>query len=93
MYKFCVFKAYGMVWLFDDNRRDFWADRSPMIWAEPLYPLGDDDDDDSWLCHDDDYFHENDVIGQKFVMEVDDTHNREEAWDLARAEAKGNHYI
>ena len=93
MYRFCVFKAYGMVWLFDDNERGYWADRTPMVWAEPLYPIDDDDSDDSWTCIDDDYFHERDTIGHKFVMELDNSHSKEEAWDLARDETKGNHYL
>lgn len=90
-YDFKVFEMEGVVWLFDDSSRHYLCSAQAMIWADTLYWLDDDCDDD---LLDGEYFDPDVVKEAKTVPgEYPFDMSEEEAWQNAREEANANHLL
>lgn len=96
-YDFRVFELDGWVWLYDESERTYICSAQPMIFAEPLYALDEDDEEDAV---DADYWHEKAVIGAKknVSLKMDAEYVApdvpyKEAWESAMEEAQANHRI
>jgi hypothetical protein len=90
-YNFRVFAFDGWCWLYDDSERTYICSATPMIYAESLYPLGDDDDAYDYRP-DPDYFGASDIERMESfeIGTAPEDEDRESAWDDAREEANGN---
>ena len=108
-YAFRVAEHEGWAWLFDDSSRTFICSQDPMIWAEPLYYLGDDEAPGfnyATCTPEPDYHHARGSTGWEHKEMRPVLHRvngslqtwgeevpEEEAWDEAREEAHANHVL
>ena len=93
---FYVFEHDGYAWIYDDSTRTFACSSTPSVYAEVLYPINRDDDDDG-IYPDPAYFTVNRFIddgpqmkGAVKVVMIDADVPEREAWDEAREEACAN---
>ena len=101
-FAFRVVALDGCVWLYDDSSRTYACSSSPLIWAEPLYTLDlDEDDDGAELLPDPNYWAASTIEqldSEPLDLDLDpddispDTCERY-AWDAAREAAHADHRI
>ena len=104
IYRFYAFEFEGWVWLYNSNEVTYCASTIPSQYAEPLYPLNDED------CSPHPTYFSLDLIEKAekvFVMEIPGDNEQDhgehlppseqreeyELWDEAREEACSNHPI
>jgi len=98
-YNFKVFEDWGWVWLFDDSERTYPCTTRPHIWAEPVYPLCNTEEEqyEAEGNPPDGGYYLSSAVGQMETIEVLVVDHTEEcdktAWDDAREEANANHPI
>ena len=92
-FAFRVVEIDGWAWLFDDSERTYICSANPTIWAEPLYSIDGDYEEEypesSYFGASDPAFAKAEEVPVEFGADADDV----EAWDDAREEANANHVI